>query len=39
LLKLKYIDISGGDDGVTINVKLPAAKDEYAFFLVAGQDG
>lgn len=32
LLKLKYIDISGGDDGVTINVKLPAANDAYAFF-------
>jgi len=39
LLKLKYIDISGGDDGVTINVKLPAAKDEYAFFLAQDKTG
>lgn len=42
MLKLKYVDISGGDDGVTINVKLPSANDEYAFFLaqdVTGKGG
>jgi hypothetical protein len=39
LLKLKYIDISGGSNGVTINVKPAATNSDYAFFLVQDKTG
>jgi|GEM_PF-1895158 len=39
LLKLKYVDISGGGNGVTINVKPASFSEDYAFFLAQDKTG
>lgn len=39
LLKLKYVDISGGANGVTINVKPAPLSSDYAFYLVQDKTG
>ena len=39
LLALKYVDISGGANGVTVNIKPAASNADYAFYLVKDQSG
>lgn len=39
LLALKYIDISGGANGVTINVKPAPLSDDYLFYSIQDQTG
>lgn len=39
LLRLKYVDISGGSGGVTINIRPASLSGEYAFFLVQDKSG
>ncbi len=39
LLKLKYIDISGGADGVTINIKPASSSGDYKFYAIQDQTG
>lgn len=39
LLALKYIDITGGANGVTVAVKPAASNADYAFFLMKDQSG
>jgi len=39
LLRLKYVDISGGANGVTVNIKPASMSEDYKFYLIKDQTG